>query len=165
MKSVMGLAVTLGIVFFAYNLWLSGEVVKDQGHLLAVAFGVPQDGKMQMHIGVGPRIAIVDPPELNERNAPMWDKWEQDHYQLFDASGQRVPLDRMGTSALMDGQAAAGAPDFVLWAPLEIGARYHLDFVPVVAEGKRYRHEFTVPGEPGKVGRRRFEYVEEEAEE
>lgn len=162
MKCIFGLIATLAILFLMYNLWISGEAMKDRGHLLAVAFGVPQDGNMQMHIGVGPRIAMVDPPEINERNRPMWNKWETDHYQLFDAAGQRIPLARMGTSALMDGQAAAGAPDFVLWAPLKIGAQYHLDFIPIVADGKRYRHEFTVPDEPRKVGRKTFAFVEED---
>ena len=55
---------------------------------------------------------------------------------------------------------AAGAPKFCLTAELKKGADYTFDFIPIVAESKRYRYAFTAPSEPQAPWRLTFAPVE-----
>ena len=68
----------------------------------------------------------------------------------------------MGTSGLLVGQKAGGAPEFAVWADVTMGESYTFDFVPIMAESKRYRYSFTAPTAAKKVGRRTFHRVLEE---
>jgi hypothetical protein len=47
----------------------------------------------------------------------------------------------------------------VVYSDLPVGADHTVDYVPIVAEKKRFRYKFTVPGEVQQVGRRNFEFV------
>lgn len=160
MKGVIGLAVAVVIAYFVGVMLLSHETTKEQDRLMLIAFGPPLGDRMQFQIGIAPVITLNDPPELNNRGVALWDEWIAAHFQLKDAGGKDIRFNKMGTSAaILD--RTAGAPEFVLYADLQKGAEYTVDFVPVIAEKKRWRYTFTVPGEPQEVGRRSFAYIGE----
>ncbi len=161
MKGVVIAAVLIGFVLFLGSMFLSGQVTRDPGHMLAIAFGVPTGDAMQFHLAVGPRLPLMDPPELSDK-PPDWTKWAADHFQLRDDAGNQLPLKKMGTSGLMLDDKASGSPEFVLWADVKKGRTYSCDYVPIVREGKRYRYTFTVPSEPAKTGRCQFDIVIDE---
>lgn len=162
MKGIIGLLGFIAVVAFVGSMALSREAVRDQGRLLAVAFGVPKDDAMQMHLGVPALVPVVDPPEVNARRTPLWNQWIKGHFQLRDELGTGLRLRKKGTSRLMVGETAAGDPSFVVWAELRKGGQYTCDYVPIVGDGKRYRYSFIVPKQPGKVKRRRFHSVTDE---
>ena len=162
MKAVFGLLGFIAVVAFVGSMALSREVVRDQGRLLPIAFGVSRDGAMQMHLGVPALVPVADPPELNARRTPQWNQWIKEHFQLRDELGTGLRLRKKGTSGLMVGGTAAGDPPFVVWAELTKGGKYTCDYVPIVGDGRRYRYSFVVPREPGKVKRRRFRAMSDE---
>jgi len=161
MKGIVGIILILGVCAFFLSRYLTGEVMGDQGHPLAVAWGAATEDTLEMQIGVPPLFPLADPPEFNERNIEKWSEWIDKHFQMHDEAGQVIPLRRIGTSALFVGEVAAGVPEFVLCVDLKKGGRYSCDFVPILAKGKRYRYSFNVPTESQKVGRRTFELVNE----
>ncbi len=161
MKGVFGIIIVFGIIAFVANAFLSREAMRDQGRPIAVAWGAPTPTTLEMQIGVAPLVVLNDPPEVNEKGVQRWNEWVPNHYQLREENGPDVPLRKIGTSALMLGEKAAGVPEFVLCADLKKGGKHVCDFIPVVAEGKRYRYSFVVPNEPPKVGRELFELVVE----
>jgi len=161
MKGIVILIIFLCICAFIGSMLLTREVMRDPGVPLAVAYGMPGDDTIQIHVGVPPLVPVADPLDNNIEDASSWEEWVDLHFQLSDVAGNRIPLTRIGTSGLMLDEKAAGAPEFVLWAEVKKGERYLLDFVPIRAEGKRYRLSFTAPLESKKVGRPAFEPVPE----
>ena len=161
MKGIVVLLIFLAICAFVGSRYLTGEVMGDQGHPLAVAYAAATEGTLEMQIGVPPLIPLADPPEFNERSTPKWNEWIEKHFQMRDEGGTIIPLRRLGTSALFVGEVAAGVPEFVLCADLKKGGKYSCDFVPILSKGKRYRYSFSAPTEPQKVGRRTFELVDD----
>lgn len=160
MKGVIGLAIAIGVTYFVGVMFLSHETTKEQDRLMLIAFGPPFGEKMQFQIGVAPVTVLNDPPEVNNQGVQLWEDWVAAHFQLKDKDGKQVPFGKMGTSSSMQDRRA-GAPEFVLYADLEKGAEYTVDFVPIVEEKKRWRYIFTVPSEPQDVGRRNFAFVGE----
>jgi len=161
MKGVVGLIIFLCICAFFASMLLTREAMSEPGIPLAVAYGMPHDDMIQIHVGIPPLVPVADPLDNNIKDFSSWDEWVDLHFQLFDADGERIPLSRMGTSGLMLDDRIAGAPEFVIWAELKRGEPYHMDFMPVRKEGKLYRLEFTAPLEPKKVGRPAFQFVPE----
>jgi len=160
MKGVIGLAFVVVAIGVVANMFFTRELMRDQGLPLAIAWGATTSETVEMQIGVGPLIPVRDPPEINPNTGnAMWVEWEKAHYQIRDESGGEVPLRRMGTGALFLDSKAAGNPEFILCANLKKSAKYSCDFVPVLAENKRYRYSFNAPRESQKVGRELFERV------
>lgn len=159
MKSAIVLAVvlTLGVVVLS----LGGRYGMQQQLLLPVAFGVPGEGTMELHIGVDPAVVTADPLEVLPDDVRTWADWVRLHYQLYDATGLPVELRLKGTSDLLREQSASHAPDFVIWAELKTGETYHCDFVPLIARRTRYRYTFNVPPEPVRVARTPFQFYGE----
>lgn len=156
MKGVVVLAVCLGLAFFCWSMWFSGELVRDQGQWIPVAFGAPSPKTIQMHVAVAPGLPLADPPETDERLRPKWDEWIDKHFQLFAADGQRLALQKIGTSGMFTGEVAAGAPEFALWAALNKGESYRCEYIPNTRKGTRYVYLFVAPEEPEKVALRGF---------
>lgn len=102
-------------------------------------------------------MVMLDPPKEDAQGRESWSDWIESHYELRDTSGKRVGLRRMGTSALMLDERAAGAPDFITWADVKKGANYTWEFKAKLADGKRYRCTFTVPQDEQKARRFAFE--------
>lgn len=159
MRGVVGLIVVLCVGVFFGSRFLSGEAFKDRGHWLAIAFTVPANGTIQAQLGVPVSAPLNDPPETNSLGIQLWDKWIEDHFMLFESSGQRVPLQKMGTSAMFQKDVAAGAPDMVVWAEVKQGGQYYFEFRPRSYEPQRYRHDFAAPAEEVSVRRVSFELV------
>lgn len=159
MKGVFAVLAVLLVCAFVGSMLLSRVAVRDPGRQLAVAYGAPRDGKIEVHLGVPPTVPIVDPPQKDEEKQMTWQEWVDAHYKLRKNDGTAVALRRMGTSALMLGEVAAGAPEFVVWAEIEPGQDYEFDFIPVMAKKTVYRHAFTAPNAQTKVCRETFALV------
>ena len=147
MKGIIGLIVCLCIGTLIMSMLLTGEVVKDLGKRLPIAFGAALGDSIQIHLGVSPLVIKADPPLSGRKKALSWPEWIEGHYQIHDASGNPIQLERMGTSGLLLGQKVAGAPEFVVWAELTKGASYTFDHVPIMAKTNRYRYSFSAPNE------------------
>lgn len=163
MKGIIGLIVCLCIGALSIGMLLSREAVRDPGRRIAIAFGASRGDRIQIHLGVSPLVIRADPPDVDRANILTWTEWIEAHYQLHDVSGKPIQLMRMGTSGLLMGQKAAGAPEFAVWAELTAGESYTFDFVPILAKMNRYRYAFTAPTEEEKARRRTFELVPEES--
>jgi len=161
MKGIFGLIGFLCLCVFIGSVLLSREVVRDPGRQLAVAYGVPMGDEIQVHLAVPPRVPMIDARDKDPEKVLTWSEWVDLHFQLRHTDGTQVPLRRMGTSALMLDQRAAGAPEFVVWAEVKKGEDYEFDFMPIMAEAKAYRLEFTAPMDEKKVGRPTFALVTE----
>jgi len=163
MKGIFGLVGLLCVGVFVMNVMFHREVTKDQGQQIAIAFGIPNGDRIQVHLGVAPMVPVRDPLDADKEHPLTEMEWLEKHYQLYDSNGESVQLLRMGTSGLMIGEKAAGVPEFVVWAEVKKGEDYTFDFVPILKEGTTYRWKFTAPMEEKKVGRPTFVLVEEEA--
>lgn len=161
MRGIIGLVIVLCIGVFFGSKFLSEEAFADRGHWLAVAFTVPTGGMIQAQLGVPVSAPLNDPPETNSMGIQLWDQWIADHFMLYDAAGTRIPLMKLGTSAMFQKEVAAGAPDMVLWAEVKQGGEYKFEYRPKSYEPNRYQHTFTAPSEEVKVRRVSFELVEE----
>lgn len=124
------------------------EMYRDHGRDILIAFGVPIDDTIQMHVCVPIGTYMKDPPRLGPNDRLLIREWVEEHYQLCDDSEQRLPLERYGSSGLLEDARAATAAEFFLMVTLKKGQDYTLDFVPKVREPDRYRYEFTAPSEP-----------------
>ncbi|MCO6439409.1 MAG: hypothetical protein J5J06_20155 [Phycisphaerae bacterium] len=161
MKGVFGLMAGLALLAFLGASWLSRESMRDHGRAIAVAFGAPHDGKIEVHLGVPPGVIIVDPPDRDQEKRMTWNEWIDAHYKLQKKDGTPVRLKKMGTSGLFVGEPAGGAPEFCVMGEIEQGQDYAFDFKPKMHEKNVYRYEFTAPTEEVKVSRPNFELVTE----
>lgn len=161
MRVVIGCMLFLCLLAFVGSAFLSREAMRDPGRPLPVVFGVPMGNKIQIHLGVPPTVPLVDPPNRDPDDPLSWPEWVEEHFQLRKKDGSVIPLQRMGTSGLLLGEKAAGAPEFALWAEIEQGQEYEFDFIPIMGETKVYRHVFTAPTEQTKVFRENFALVPE----
>jgi len=116
----------------------------DPGRMVNYALGDPIDGKRQLDVEVSKAMTALDPPP--EDFGGNWSGWIGDHWELRDSSGQLVRLRSAGTSSNV-GAHRGDEPDFFLTTTVRANETYTLDYIPVAAEGKRYRHTFTVPAE------------------
>lgn len=159
MKGIVALIIFMCLCALLGSMLLTKQVVRDPGRQLSVAFGIPAGEKIQVHLGVPPMVPEADPLDNNEVDPYSWEEWVDLHFRLRDATGNPVQLMRMGTSALMLDDKVAGAPVFVIWAEVKMGESYEFDFVPILAESKRYRYSFAAPPAKKKVGRPTFAFV------
>lgn len=160
MRGVVGLVIVLCAAVFLGSKFLSDQAFADRGHWLAIAFTVPMGGTIQAQLGVPVSAPLNDPPETNSMGILLWDKWIEDHFMLYDSTGSRIPLMKMGTSAMFQKDAAAGAPDMIVWAEVKQGGQYKFEYRPRSYEPNVYRHDFTAPSEEVNVRRVSFELVE-----
>ena len=152
----------LFVLLIGVYVFFMRELYADHGHSILVAFGVPDKESIQMHLSVPILTYRRDPPRLGPKNLPLIKEWVEEHYILRDEAGKRTMLKRIGSSSMVEQSRAASAAEFFLFASLEKGRKYTLDFVPIVRETKRYRYEFTAPHEPDEVFSRVFVPVEDE---
>ena len=164
MKGIFIAAGVLVVLVVAGHTYMQHQMFKDKGRLVAVAFGAPGKDTIQMHVGISDLMTMRDPPKTTPKGAVLWRDWIKEHWELRKAAGEKVVLQRLGTSALMQNAAAAGSPKFCLTAELEKGVDYEFDFIPILDEGKLYRYEFTAPSEPKAPWRMTFAPVDNEEE-
>ncbi|UCE59078.1 MAG: hypothetical protein JSU63_16740 [Phycisphaerales bacterium] len=116
-----------------------------KSYVLPVAFGYAEDDTIQIHIGIPQHVLRDDPPRENARGAPLWRKWYEEHFRLFDESEKPVTLRKLGASPLLID--APGDVQFALCADLGKGAQYTCHFFPFRGEPGRYEYSFTAPSE------------------
>ena len=161
------LAVGFGVVIalaFGLHWFLLREMNKDLGRNVLVAFGIPEEGEIQMHLSVTTGTYMRDPPRLGPHDRPLVLEWIDEHFSLHDDSGTRLRLKRHGSSGLLAKSKATISSEFYLIANLQQGKEYTLDFVPEVRRGDKYRHVFTAPSEGTDPWHLHFEPFEEESD-
>jgi len=160
MRGIIILLVLMGVLVTGGYTFLQHQMMRDQGRLIPVAFGVVGNDTIEMHVAISDMMTLRDPPKVATRGRILWKEWIEAHFVLRDDSGNRMAMRRLGTSALMMDNNAAGSQKFCLTATLKQGANYTLDYIPKSGGSSRYRHTFTAPSEPKDVWRLRFEPLE-----
>ncbi len=161
MKGVIGLAVFVCIVFFAWNIFFAKLITADQGKNLAIAYNEPYPDTFEIQVGIGQMVAMRDPPKSTPKGILLWKEWIAAHFELRNDAGTVIPLKRIGTSTLFTGSKGGGDPDFVLVGQVQKEADYEFDYIPVLSAGKTYRYTFKAPTDAKKKrGWRIFSLVE-----
>lgn len=157
-QALIGAAVILAVGFGTYA-WLRHEWTKDRGHQVGWAIGKMNKDRGELHVIVTREMTIIEGPRGMLGGAPQWQDWVKDHFELKDAAGQRVQMNRAGTSTVINEREAFN-PEFYVNAGVRIGTTYTIDYIPVVGQPKRYRHTFTVAPEGKEFERIYFPTVD-----
>ncbi len=156
---VLGL---IGVVGIGVTFWLMKECTSDQGISITLACGNPNDGTVAMHaamdMGIMRREGLRQAPDVSED--VLWREWLDEHFQLRDAAGESVHIERVGQSLLINVNKMPGAPDFFLTARLRSGETYSFDYKPWRAKATKYRHTFVAPADKTEMKRWNFELAE-----
>jgi hypothetical protein len=158
-----GLMILLGIgvvTVIALGWWYTAGMAADPGFRVPMAVGKGRAGGLEAHIAVSIPLMKLERPRVDRRTgAVYWTEWVEDHFELRDASGQPVRVQRSNFSSLIaDGNV--GSPDLYLVAELKDGAEYTYDCVPVKGGPQRYRYAFTPRAAEDWFGRVHFEPVD-----
>lgn len=151
----IGVLVVGAVLAAAMYMFYGARTTAHSRHSLPVAFGPPGAGGAELHLAVAMSLPRRDPPIL-KYNVIQWDLWVDEHFQLHDASGARVRMQRTHFSELISEQKAGGPPEFFLKAIVTPGAGYTLDFIPYVG-GDKFRYSFTAPAAAQDAERAVFE--------
>ncbi|MBI5866248.1 MAG: hypothetical protein HZB38_17395 [Planctomycetes bacterium] len=145
--------IVIAIMYFYFGSQVSKDIVT-----LPVAFGKPDAAGVEFNVAVSMFMPRKDPPKL--RGAVVqWDEWVSDHFQLTDASGAKIPLQRVNFSKLMDDRESGGTPEFWLKATLKPGATYRFGLTPILPAPK-YHYSLVAP--TGESEATRVEFEEDE---
>jgi len=159
MKQLVILSVVILVACGIAYVWMQHEWSKDQGHLVGMAVGNPQDGELELHVVVSMAMVRADVvPTAGRAGAQQWGQWIREHFELRDSAGKDVTFAREGHSNLISDQKAFN-PEFFLRARLRARETYTFDYIPVKSEGRHYRHTFTVPAEGLSFHRAQFDPV------
>ena len=162
MKMVLVLLGLVVAAVFVVNMTLLREVTRDQGKNLLMAYSEEGSDKMLVHLAVSIGMYRKDPPRFSSRGEPLNREWVDDHFQLYDASGKRVPIEKWGSDSLIDKSRASLAPELYLVAILDKGKEYVYEYVPVLSKPEKYRHEFSAPPAGQDPWHGKFLLIEEE---
>jgi hypothetical protein len=147
MKGLITFAVIAGILVTAGYFVMGAYLAADPGQLIAFACGNPNEDRQEIQVVVPIAFPMREGPKLSENGVLLWEEWIADHWIITSQDGERIELKRRGAGNLCP-DAKIGTPDCFLIGMLKTGTSYTFDFVPSLAEGKRYRREFTL-GEAG----------------
>jgi hypothetical protein len=148
------------LVLAALGYWgLHREWTKDRGHQIGYALGNPVNGDVELHVVVSRQMTLTQGPRAVGGGVGSWVDWVKEHFELRDAAGQQIPMNRSGTSTVINEREAFN-PEFYVWAHVRGGTTYTLDYIPVFGQPKRYRHTFTAAPEGQKFERIYFETVQ-----
>jgi len=160
MKGLITFAVVAGILVIAGYYVMGAYLVSDSGEQIAFACGNPNGDTQEIQIVVPIAFPHREGPKRSEHGVLLWDEWIADHWIVTAKSGDRVELKRQGAGNLCP-DAKVGTPDCFLVGQVKTGESYTFDFVPSLAEGKRYRREFTVAPEGVPFGRVTFKLADQ----
>jgi hypothetical protein len=137
---LFGLAAVLAVFFAKHHL------SKEEGRPIGIAFGNPNSGQnsVELHVVVSMGMPRIQEPRLGPTGGLQWFEWIDEHFDLRDPSGAKVPMKKMGFSNLINDRQAM-TPEFFIGATLTPGVKYRFDYIPVLGEPLRYRHEFVAP--------------------
>lgn len=135
------------LCFLAFILYfaVSRETAQDPGRMIPIGLGNATPTSVDLHLAVGIGMPRRDGPKL-VHGVIQWDKWVEEHFELRDASGTRVPFRRNNFSRIIP-EPTAGTPEFFLHATLKPGTTYTIDYIPVAGDPTRYRYKLTAPSE------------------
>ena len=146
---VLGAAAIGGVYAFS-------RLAADPGKLMGVAFGIPNEGEIEMHTIISTRVYNAEPPRMNLRGRVLWQEWVQEHFRMIDDAGKLVPLRYKSSTDIIADLDLKGFPRGFLIAHLKQGGGYTMEYRPTVAGAERYGYSFTAPTEAVKVRRPLF---------
>ncbi|HQL55087.1 MAG: hypothetical protein KA383_17630 [Phycisphaerae bacterium] len=129
-----------------------------EGFPVGFALGNAGSNSIELHVAVTHDMVKADPPTITPNGVLLWNEWVPQHFELRDAAGQSVRLNRAGTSVVINERKAFN-PEFYLVARLTPGTTYSLDYIPYVGENKRHRHTFTATAAEQPFQRLIFETI------
>ncbi|MCB9867454.1 MAG: hypothetical protein H6816_12580 [Phycisphaerales bacterium] len=161
MKGLITFAVVAGLLVTAGYFVMGKYLMSDTGELIAFACGNANGDLQEIQIVVPIAYPKREPPRVEVSNGYVfWDEWIEQHYIVTSKSGERIALERRFAGNLIP-DAKVGTPDSYLIGHVKTGEEYQFDFVPSLAEGKRYRRTFRVEGDGKPFRRETFEFVED----
>ena len=161
MKMVGVLLALVVVAAFVINMTVLREVTRDQGKSLLMAYSEEGKDKILVHLAVTMGMYRKDPPRFSPTGASLDREWVDAHFQLYDASGNRVPIEKWGSDSLIDQSKAALAPELYLVAILDKGKEYVYEYVPDIRKPEKYRHEFSAPQDGQDPWHGKFVLVDE----
>lgn len=145
--SALGLLAT-----FAFGIWFVTKDMKpkdEQDQLIGFGFGPAANGNVPMQLAVTFGMMNADPPQPDSGGFTDHFLWIDEHFELLDANGQRLPWQRKGTSELVQGVDASIAECFI-GTQLQAGQTYTFTYTSNVADGFKYRCEIIPPNDTMK---------------
>lgn len=132
------------------------ELAADNGKIISIAFGMPVEGRIEMHTIISNRMANLDPPKKNLRGKILWQEWVDEHFSMFDDAGGTLPLKYKGSTDIMTNLELRGFQQGFVIAHLKRGMDYTMEYRPDSAKDNRYHHSFTAPAEKVSLTRPLF---------
>lgn len=114
-----------------------------EGMYMPLGFGNVNGNEIQFDIAVGLIQVHADGPRV-KNGVAQWDEWIDEHFDLRDATGNRVTFQRKGFSKLINDNTA-GVQEFFLSTRLKTNTNYTLIYTLRAGDDKRYRYEFLSP--------------------
>ncbi|MEM7626882.1 MAG: hypothetical protein AAF333_14910 [Planctomycetota bacterium] len=131
----------------------------DSGRLYGFAVGEPDannECELQLIVSITDKFQDPPQPKFNSTSTtPDWDTWLTQHYNLTDASGNRVDFRKGGFRSKDISEMQFGSGEFIALAKLEAGKTYTLEITPVVGQPEKYIH--TIEGAAKEFRRTTFE--------
>ena len=112
---------------------------------VCMAYSEEGNDKILVHLAVSIGMYRKDPPRFGPTGIPLNREWVDEHFQLYDDSGNRIPIEKWGSDSLIDQSRAALAPELYLVAILKKGKDYVYEYVPDIRKPEKYRREFSAP--------------------
>ena len=140
--------------------WLQSKMTEKLGFMVGYAMGDPGEETIQMHVIVSmPMVNTEGRRRTKDGRLTTWEEWIEEHFDLRDDAGRKVPLAREAWSSLISQQQASN-PEFFMRAELRKGVNYIFDYIPIRDDWFRYRHNFTAPADSQPLVRATFEPAE-----
>lgn len=156
MKALGGLFI-FGVLVLVGTLYMQAKLFEDHGVSLQIAYDALNDSEVELNLVVPITFPAIDPPRMNEKGKITWEDWIDDHFQLYDAGDNLVPLKRSNNCRIIPRHKIVGTEEFFLKAKLKAGEDCVFEYVPKLSKGKRYRYRFTAPAGDTEVAMCRFE--------
>ena len=106
-----GVALVLVVAAGAGAFFWLGRGATDPRVALQIAYGEPQKDGILLEIILAQGLTMTDPPGGDTRYNAVWQQWVDEHFELLDDSGQKVPLHYGNQAALSALNASRGTPD------------------------------------------------------
>ena len=102
-----------------------------------------------MHIVIG--MVMANQNRLSkDGKLQRWDEWIATIFQLKDANGNVLAMERRNNSNAIQPREVAGTQECFLVATLQPGQPYTLEYTPDLKNPASYRYTLTAPGERGE---------------
>ncbi len=159
MKAIGGIGLLIFVGLSLYWFALAAGDDKDAPIQIQVAFGAPGPNGVEMHAVVGVVMANRDRATKDGRLI-NWNEWVAGHFELKDADGNPVKIERRNNSSAIQQREVIGTQEFFLVATLTEGRSYAFDYIPTMANpAVRYRYTFSAPADAQKVRMADFQKV------